>query len=161
MESAETRKPTRGGKSINRKGQGLRRKARGEKTSLFLSLARDSSSPGPERECRGCLFHRSANLERKLQDREAEGVVMQETERTKLAPLPRISNWEELAGKCPRCKGTMIEQKFYGPGEPFWGWRCVPCGEILDPLIWENRHLTRGLQIPNRVGRQNGRERRR
>jgi hypothetical protein len=41
--------------------------------------------------------------------------------------------------KCPRCSGMMSNEKFYGPGEPFWGWRCAFCGEILDPLILENR----------------------
>ena len=47
----------------------------------------------------------------------------------------------ELRGtmKCPRCKCSMVYEKFFGPGEPFWGWRCVYCGEILDDLILENR----------------------
>jgi hypothetical protein len=43
--------------------------------------------------------------------------------------------------KCHRCNGTMSNEKFYGPGEPFWGWRCALCGEILDPQIIENRAL--------------------
>jgi hypothetical protein len=33
----------------------------------------------------------------------------------------------------------MAKERFYGPGEPFWGWRCLLCGEITDPLIFENR----------------------
>jgi hypothetical protein len=33
----------------------------------------------------------------------------------------------------------MAQEKFFGPGEPFWGWRCPRCGEILDPLIYRNR----------------------
>lgn len=41
--------------------------------------------------------------------------------------------------RCPRCSGMMAQEKFFGPGEPFWGWRCTRCGEILDPLIFENR----------------------
>jgi hypothetical protein len=41
--------------------------------------------------------------------------------------------------KCHRCDGAMAHEKFYGPGDPFSGWRCLLCGEILDPLIWENR----------------------
>jgi len=41
--------------------------------------------------------------------------------------------------KCPRCSGMMAQEKFFGPGEPFWGWRCPRCGEILDSLIFENR----------------------
>lgn len=41
--------------------------------------------------------------------------------------------------KCHRCSGMMAKERFYGPGEPFWGWRCLLCGEITDPLIFENR----------------------
>jgi hypothetical protein len=33
----------------------------------------------------------------------------------------------------------MVKERFYGPGDPFWGWRCPLCGEIFDSLIWENR----------------------
>ncbi len=41
--------------------------------------------------------------------------------------------------KCHCCDGKMSKEKFYGPGEPYWGWRCPLCGEILDPLIFKNR----------------------
>jgi hypothetical protein len=34
----------------------------------------------------------------------------------------------------------MFSQKFYGPTEHFWGWRCIYCGEVLDPTIIENRY---------------------
>ena len=45
--------------------------------------------------------------------------------------------------QCQRCNGMMIGERFYGPGNPFWGWRCVRCGEIFDPIILENRsHCT-------------------
>lgn len=42
--------------------------------------------------------------------------------------------------RCHRCNGLMASERFYGPGEPFWGWRCLFCGEVLDSLIWENRN---------------------
>jgi len=42
--------------------------------------------------------------------------------------------------RCPRCSSVMIFQKFYGPHEHFWGWRCIYCGEILDQTIIENRN---------------------
>ena len=45
--------------------------------------------------------------------------------------------------KCPRCKSTMTYDKFFGPTDGFWGWKCVMCGEILDPVILENRNLMR------------------
>jgi len=41
--------------------------------------------------------------------------------------------------KCNRCFRNMAYEKFYGAQEAFWGWRCTRCGEILDPLIFENR----------------------
>ena len=47
--------------------------------------------------------------------------------------------------KCRRCQGWMVNEKYYGAGFPFWGWRCVSCGEILDPVIWENRNHLRKL----------------
>jgi len=46
--------------------------------------------------------------------------------------------------RCHRCSGNMVYQKFYGPHEHFWGWKCVFCGEIVDPVILENRSLSRG-----------------
>jgi hypothetical protein len=40
----------------------------------------------------------------------------------------------------------MNYQKFYNAEGYFWGWRCIFCGEILDPVILENR------KIPNAGG---------
>ncbi len=49
--------------------------------------------------------------------------------------------------KCYRCSSNMVYEKFYGPHEHYWGWRCVFCGEIIDPVILENRKLlANGLQ---------------
>jgi hypothetical protein len=45
--------------------------------------------------------------------------------------------------KCLRCRGAVIFDKFYGPHGQFWGWKCVICGEIVDPVILENRKLMR------------------
>jgi hypothetical protein len=41
--------------------------------------------------------------------------------------------------KCHRCGGIMAFEKFYGPHEHFFGWRCIYCGEIVDQVILENR----------------------
>ena len=41
--------------------------------------------------------------------------------------------------RCQRCNMVMVNERFYGPGDPFWGWRCVLCGNISDPIILENR----------------------
>ena len=43
--------------------------------------------------------------------------------------------------KCHRCRGAMVYDKFYGFEEQFMGWKCLVCGEIVDPVILENREL--------------------
>ena len=54
---------------------------------------------------------------------------------------------------CPRCKGVMTQEVFEDLLDDtgnlsFNGWRCLTCGEILDPVIANNRgavsytHLT-------------------
>jgi len=45
--------------------------------------------------------------------------------------------------KCPRCKGAMSYDKFYGSGEQFWGQRCLICGMIIDPIILQNQQWMR------------------
>ncbi len=40
---------------------------------------------------------------------------------------------------CLKCGGAMAYEKFYGPHEGFWGWRCILCGDIIDEVILENR----------------------
>ncbi len=45
----------------------------------------------------------------------------------------------------------MLHDKFYGPNDQFWGWKCLLCGEIIDPVILENRHLMstgQGVTLP-------------
>jgi hypothetical protein len=46
-----------------------------------------------------------------------------------------------ILAKCLRCRGTLTYEKFYGVGEQFWGWKCLICGEIIDPVILANRQL--------------------
>jgi len=42
----------------------------------------------------------------------------------------------------------MIQEKFYGHQEHFFGWKCIYCGEIVDHLILENR------QSPSQIGKE-------
>jgi hypothetical protein len=51
--------------------------------------------------------------------------------------------------KCLRCNSIMIFDKFFGPHEHFWGWKCLICGEILDEVILENRLLVRTGRVLN------------
>jgi len=41
--------------------------------------------------------------------------------------------------KCSKCGGMMVFEKFYSQEDRFFGWRCISCGEIIDPTILENR----------------------
>lgn len=43
--------------------------------------------------------------------------------------------------KCPRCRNNMTADTFYGTTERFTGWRCLMCGEIIDPVILSNRQM--------------------
>lgn len=40
---------------------------------------------------------------------------------------------------CQRCNGPMAFEKFYGENDSFFGWHCVICGDILDPVILLHR----------------------
>ena len=44
--------------------------------------------------------------------------------------------------KCPRCSKSMIHEIFYTDFEMFYGWKCIMCGEVLDPVILNNRRLS-------------------
>lgn len=41
--------------------------------------------------------------------------------------------------RCLKCDKEMVFERFFGKEEYFDGWRCVWCGEIIDPTILENR----------------------
>jgi hypothetical protein len=54
-----------------------------------------------------------------------------------------------LYTKCLRCNGAVIYDKFYDRHEQFWGWRCLICGDIVDPIILKNRQLAKAGQMIN------------
>lgn len=46
--------------------------------------------------------------------------------------------------ECERCHATMLEETFEDIRADSWtidfhGWRCPGCGNVLDPVILENR----------------------
>ncbi|HUK55287.1 MAG TPA: hypothetical protein VLY20_01360 [Nitrospiria bacterium] len=48
---------------------------------------------------------------------------------------------------CPKCGGRMNFEEFFssateGTSWAYEGWRCIYCGEIIDPLILLNRKGT-------------------
>ena len=45
---------------------------------------------------------------------------------------------------CMRCGGVMVEEEFSNGADgavPWWyrGWRCLFCGDVIDPLILRHR----------------------
>src|SRR4030043_1126367 len=59
------------------------------------------------------------------------------------------SKERKIGMNCRRCGGRMIFEKFYDVNSVFFGWHCLLCGEILDPVILLHR-LTQDadLRIP-------------
>ncbi len=54
--------------------------------------------------------------------------------------LPKILQGKNLEAMCcHRCGGRMIFEKYYDLNSIFYGWRCVMCGEIIDPVILLHR----------------------
>jgi len=41
--------------------------------------------------------------------------------------------------KCLLCGGFMVYEEYFNPQETVLGMKCVICGEIIDPVILENR----------------------
>lgn len=66
-----------------------------------------------------------------------------------MAARNKIKEMKKEAMHCQRCGGRMIFEKFYDVNNVFFGWHCVICGEILDPVILLHR-LTQDadLRIP-------------
>jgi DNA-directed RNA polymerase subunit RPC12/RpoP len=45
--------------------------------------------------------------------------------------------------RCPRCDGAMVFERFQATMEVFYAWRCLNCGEIMDPVVAKNREQER------------------
>ena len=41
--------------------------------------------------------------------------------------------------RCPRCSGAMVYERFQDMVDLFYAWRCLNCGEIVDPVVARNR----------------------
>ncbi len=62
--------------------------------------------------------------------------------------------------ECPRCQGAMVVDHFVDmatSGE-IWmpGWRCLTCGEIVDPLIENNRQQQRDQELAKMASHPTG-----
>lgn len=61
--------------------------------------------------------------------------------------------------QCPRCRGLMVLDQFFdfhhdGCYLSFDGWRCLCCGNVLDPVILGNRLAVVGELAPVSSGRK-------
>ena len=54
--------------------------------------------------------------------------------------------------RCPRCDGAMVFERFQDMLTLFYAWRCVNCGEIVDPVVSKNREPVRGGTKKKAVG---------
>ena len=54
----------------------------------------------------------------------------------------QMKPFSESHMRCYRCNGPMIREKFYGTQEHFWGWKCICCGDVIDPVVIENRQAS-------------------
>jgi len=59
-----------------------------------------------------------------------------------------VAEWKELVGtaRCSRCGGLMVVEQCFDFLDDsghlsFFANRCVQCGELVDPVILENRRL--------------------
>ncbi len=43
--------------------------------------------------------------------------------------------------RCPRCNGVMVYERFQDMLDLFYAWRCLNCGEIVDPVVARNRGM--------------------
>jgi hypothetical protein len=55
-----------------------------------------------------------------------------------------MKNTGTPAMRCPRCASCMVREPFEDLRDDtgalyFYGWRCLGCGEIIDPVILANR----------------------
>ena len=59
-----------------------------------------------------------------------------------------VAEWKELVGtaRCSRCGGLMVVEQCFDFLDDsghmrFFAHRCVQCGELVDPVILQNRRL--------------------
>ena len=49
--------------------------------------------------------------------------------------------------RCSRCGGNMVYESFFGLNEQFRGLKCVICGDVIDPVILQNRELMKAGHV--------------
>lgn len=67
----------------------------------------------------------------------------------------------ENSDRCHRCGGFMAREYCFDLLDEtghngFWALRCMQCGEILDPLILQNRNAQHPVPLKDRARRKEG-----
>lgn len=81
--------------------------------------------------------------------------------REKYSDATLLEQLEQHPMKCHRCEGFLSREYCFdlqdGTGENgFWGLRCLQCGEMLDPLIIQNRQAQHPVVLKDRGRRTEG-----
>ncbi len=50
-----------------------------------------------------------------------------------------IDSRSSIKMKCPRCGSSMFCEKYYTHEGQLVFWRCVFCGDYIDPVVFQNR----------------------
>jgi formate dehydrogenase maturation protein FdhE len=68
------------------------------------------------------------------------GTVLTVTQQQSIEAAAR--NWTRIhsTDSCPRCGGLMVAEWCQDLSD-YSGQRCVQCGELIDPVILQNRRL--------------------
>ncbi len=61
--------------------------------------------------------------------------------------------------RCERCQGLMVQDQsldLLGTGDDFsvWIWRCISCGNIVDPVILRNRRAKQASLCAREMAKQ-------
>lgn len=53
---------------------------------------------------------------------------------------------------CERCNGLVVQDQcldllFSGGEHSLWSWRCVSCGNVVDPMVLHNRRRQKDAVI--------------
>jgi len=67
--------------------------------------------------------------------------------------IEEAGSWSRIdkTDRCPRCSGLMVAEWCVDLSD-YSSQRCVQCGELIDPVIIQNRRLSSGI-TPKRVSR--------
>lgn len=55
-------------------------------------------------------------------------------------PIPENRAHSGGGSDCAKCRGVLRFERVYTRQGEIPVWRCLQCGDVLDAVIWRNRH---------------------